>query len=112
MKRYTQILHHVCMVSCLSLRPSLTPPCRKYNGVQNFSAHLPALVFVLLFLVFSGIRVPGEPLFVERDDHLRTLDVGLLRRHQVGFIGIFPAQSENSKSGNFQTGEITCVRAA
>lgn len=47
---------------------------------------LPLLVLVVLLLVFGGIRVPGEPLFVEGDDHLRTLDVGLLRRHQVGFV--------------------------
>lgn len=102
-----------CMVSCLSLRPSLTPrpPCWKYNGVQNFSSHPPVLVFVVLFLVFGGIRVPGEPLFVEGDDHLRTLDVGLLRRHQVGFIWVFPTQSENSNSDHFPTRQTLSISA-
>lgn len=94
-----------CMVSCLSLCPSPTPrpSCWKYNEVQNFSCLPPILVFVVLFLVLGRIRVPCESLFVEGDDHLWTLDVGLLRWHQVGFIWIFPTQSENSSSGTFQT---------
>lgn len=54
----------------------------------------PVLVFVVFFLVFGRIRMPGEPLFVERDDDLRTLDIGLLRRHQVSFVWIFPAQAK------------------
>lgn len=51
----------------------------------------PVLVFLVFFLVFGGIRVPSKPLFIERDDHLRTLHIGLLRRYQVSFIRIFPA---------------------
>lgn len=56
----------------------------------------PVLVFVVFFLVLGGIRVPSESLFVERDDHLRTLHVGLLCRHQVSFIWVFPAKTEKT----------------
>lgn len=49
-----------------------------------FSPHV--LVLLLFFLTLRGIRVPSESLFVEGDDHLRTLPVGLLRRHQVSLV--------------------------
>lgn len=86
------------MVSCLS--PPLPAP--KSPSKVRWSSKLlslppptcPALVFVLLFLVFGGVRVPSESLLVERDDHLRTLHVGLLRRHQVGLVRVFPAQTK------------------
>lgn len=88
MKRYTQMLIHVAWcLACLSAPPRPADP--PVESTMEFKTSLPTpsvLVFVVLFLVFGGIRVPGEPLFVERDDHLRTLDVGLLGRHQVGFI--------------------------
>lgn len=51
-----------------------------------------ALVLLVLLVVLGGIRVPGESLLVERDDHLRTLDVGLFGWHEVGLVRIFPAQ--------------------
>lgn len=54
--------------------------------------------FLLFFLVFGGIRVPCKSLLIERDDHLRTLHVGLLRRHQVSFIGVFPAKINTKTS--------------
>lgn len=57
----------------------------------------PVLVFLILLLVFGRVRVPGEPFFIERDDHLRTLDVGLFRRHKVRFIWIFPLKRAKEK---------------
>lgn len=62
----------------------------------------PVLVFVVFFLVLGGIRVPSESLFVERDDHLRTLHVGLLCRHQVSFIWVFPAKTEKTTQKRIQ----------
>lgn len=102
MKRYyTEILIYVpwCL-ACLSA-PPWPPPLPAVESTMEFKTTLPSplpvLVFVVLLLVFGGIRVPGEPLLVEGDDHLRTLDVGLLRRHQVGFVWIFPAWSQKTK---------------
>ena len=48
------------------------------------------VVFVIVFVVV--VRVPCEPLFVERDDNLWAPDVGLSGRHQVGLVGIFPVK--------------------
>lgn len=97
---YTEMLIYVPWCLACPFAPSITPrpPPPLVESTMEFKTTLPCpllvLVFVVLLLVFGGIRVPGEPLFVERDDHLRTLDVGLLCRHQVGFIWIFPAQGQ------------------
>lgn len=91
----------VLLVSAPTPLPTPQIPCRKYNEVQNYSFSIPphpVLVLLVFFLVFGGIRVPSQSLFIERDDHLRTLHVGLLRRHQVGFIRVFPAQTTNTKA--------------
>lgn len=73
----------------------------KFKTTLSFPLPLyPVLVFVFFFLVFGGIRVPSKPLFVERDDHLRTLHIGFLRRHQVGFVGIFPTQNKQTNSSD------------
>lgn len=110
MKRYTKMLIHVAWcLACLSAPP--WPPLLKVEWSSKLLFPPLVLVFVFLFLIFGGIRVPGEPLFVEGDDHLRTLDVGLLCRNQVGFIWIFPTQGENSNSGDFQTREIVSISA-
>lgn len=95
---YTEMLIYVPWCLACPFAPSLPPDPPPVESTMEFKTTLPSplpvLVFVVLLLVFGGIRVPGEPLFVERDDHLRTLDVGLLCRHQVGFIWIFPAQGQ------------------
>lgn len=96
------------MVSCLSRPPpSPDPPNPLFESTLKFKTTLsfplplyPVLVFVFFFLVFGGIRVPSKSLFVERDDHLRTLHIGFLRRHQVGFVGIFPAQNTQTNSSD------------
>lgn len=110
---YTEMLIYVPWCLACPFAPSITPRPPPVESKMEFKTTLPSplpvLVFVVLLLVFGGIRVPGEPLFVERDDHLRTLDVGLLCRHQVGFIWIFPAQSQkNSNSGNFHIRDRFC----
>lgn len=82
------ILHQKTMFSGVLL-VSAPPPKNTHKFKTTLSLPLPpypVLVFVVFLLVFSGIRVPSESLFVEGDDHLWTLHVGLLRRHQVGFI--------------------------
>ena len=101
-------VHGVVLASVPPPDPTKTPG-PKYNGLQNYSFSPPApffcpvLVFgVVFFLVFGGIRVPGESLLVERDDHLRTLHVGLLCRHQVSFIWIFPAKTEKRHKKTIQ----------
>lgn len=77
-------MHKVLLVS--------PPPPSKYNEVHPDLFFSP-LVFVVLFLVFGGVRVPGESLFVEGDDHLWTLDVGLFGRHQVRLVRVPPAST-------------------
>lgn len=42
----------------------------------------------VLQLLGIGLRVPCEPFFIEGDDFLGTLDVGDLRRDQLGFFGV------------------------
>lgn len=100
------------VASCLSL-PSACPhhphqiPLLKVqwsSKVQFFpwpSHH--ALVFVVFFLVFGGIRVPSESLLIERDDHLRTLHIGLLRWHQVSFIRVFPVQTNKFLNNTYRS---------
>lgn len=93
-------------MSCLPLaHPPSSPPLPSLmESTQKFKMTFllllplrPVLVFLILLLVFGGVRVPGEPFFIERDDHLRTLDVGLFRRHKVRFIWIFPLKRAKEK---------------
>ena len=49
---------------------------------------LPLLVLVL------RARVPRQPLLVELNDDLRTLDIGLARCYQVGFVAALPFHEE------------------
>lgn len=92
---------------CLAcLRPPPDPPQSPVESTMKFKTTVfslprplrPVLVFVVFFLVFSRIRVPSKSLLVERDDHLRTLDVGLLRRDQISFIGVFPANTKTNSA--------------
>lgn len=69
----------------------------------------PVLVFLILFLIFGGIRVPSESLFIERDDHLRTLHIGLLCRHQVSLVRIFPVQAHRRLMTHFKSQTIGAV---
>lgn len=89
------------MVSCLSppapSRPQTLFPSSKLQFLSVSPPRRSVLVLVFFFLVFGRIRVPSESLLVEGDDHLRTLHVGLLGGHQVGFVRVFPAQTEKNK---------------
>lgn len=82
-----------CSCCCRTFSFPSRKPCSKYNGILF-------LVFVVLFLIFGWIWVPGESLLVERYDHLRTLHVCLFGRHQVCFIRIFPSL-ENQEKNNY-----------
>lgn len=82
-------------LACLRPRPDPHPLLKtpKYIKLKTTVPSLVVLlVLVLLLLVFGGIGVPGQSLFIEGDDHLRTLDVGLLGRHQVRLVRVFPEQ--------------------
>jgi len=39
--------------------------------------------------------VPREPLLVELDDNLRTLDIGKLSRYQIGLVIVLPLHEEH-----------------
>lgn len=48
---------------------------------------------ILIFLIVH--IVPHETLLVEANDHLRALDVGDARRHQIGLVRILPLHQEH-----------------
>ena len=43
--------------------------------------------------------MPGQPLLVELDHSLGTLDIGLLGRHEVGLVGALPLDQEHEVAG-------------
>jgi len=54
-------------------------------------------LFVITFPILVIImRVPGQPLLIERDDHLRTAHICQTSWYQVRFIGVFPTIPQNS----------------
>lgn len=69
--------------------------------LSTFTSHLsaPHLVFFLLFFLLfllRGVRMPGQTLLIERDNHLWAFDVSLLGWDEIGFIRVLPVKM-NSK---------------
>ena len=69
----------------------------------------PWLVLVVLLLLLCGVGVPGEPLLVEGDHHLRALDVRLLGWDQVGLVRIFPGVKKRNYRWDYSGYRVRCT---
>ena len=72
---------------------------RRGGGVTGEMSRQILRLVVFPFIVVIGVIVcvPGEPLLVESDDNLWTLDIGLPGRHQVCLVTVFPAGTQTGK---------------
>ena len=61
------------------------------------------------FVLVGGGRVPGEPLLVELDDDLGTLDVALPRRNEVGLIWTLPLHQKHLKIKSLELNFLTHI---
>ena len=89
--------HFLCQSGCKSLLTWTTVHQHivevdflPYNSASSSSTHLVFFLLLFLLLLLRGVRVPGEALLIERDDHLGTFDIGLLGWDEVRFIWILP----------------------
>lgn len=90
-KKQLRILTLRSSFSVQSFRRDVSNNCVVYAVCVCVSVSIPRLVRRSLVL----LRVPREALLVERDHHLRTLDVGLFGAHQFGTIVFVPFHQEH-----------------
>lgn len=61
-----------------------------------------------------GVGVPGQPLLVEGDDDLGTLEVRLFRQHQVGLVCVLPGgvgtPKKNQRRGSGKVQKVAVTR--